>query len=145
MAGPKVQFKLTVKSKFTCPDREYSPTTANLFKPAYSTGQIIFVEDEGQIFLDFHNWRKCYSTSEQDRKEGVRYLGISTTDPVEGIVTIDGAEVTPKANDMVVFGTKEYIYRKGADDTYKWYEMGDEESPGWHEDNNSWSVSDEND
>ena len=143
MAGPKVQFKLTVKSKFTCPDVEYSPTTANLFKPAYSTGQIIFVEDEGQIFLDFHNWRKCYSASAEDRKGGIKYLGISTTDPATGTVTVDGNVVTPKTNDMVVFGTKEYIYRKGADGTYKWYEMGDEDAPGWHDDENSWSVSED--
>lgn len=136
MAGPKVQFKLTTKAngKFTCPDVEYSTETANLFKPAYSTGQIIFVEDIGQLYLDFHNWRRCYSTSDEDRKESMRYLGISSTDPAKGTVTIDGKVVEPKANDMVVFGTKEFIYRTGTDGVLKWYEMGDEEAPSWDDD-----------
>lgn len=144
MAGPKVQFKLTIKNKFTCPDKEYSSATASLFKPPYATGQIIFVEDEGQIFLDFHNRRRCYSASERDRNDGIKYLGISKTDPSTGIVTVNGEVITPKANDMVVFGSKEYIYRKGDDNRFRWYEMGDEDAPGWN-DENSWSVSDEND
>ena len=47
MVGPKVQFKITLKKKFTCPDVEYASDTESLFKPPYSTGQIIFVEDAG--------------------------------------------------------------------------------------------------
>lgn len=145
MAGPKVHFKLTTKAngKFTCPEVQYSPATAEKFKPPYADGQIIFVEDEGQIFLDFHNWRKCYSASAEDRKESMRYLGISTTDPTTGTVTVDGKVVEPKANDMVVFGTKEYMYRNGSNGL-TWYEIGDEEAPSWNENDNSWSVSDEN-
>lgn len=134
MAGPKVQFKLTVKDKFTCPNVEYSTDTANLFHPGYATGQIIFVEDMGQIYLDFHNWRRCYSISTYDRKEGIKYLGISTTDPTTGVVTVEGIVVTPEANNMVVFGTKEYIYRKGKNNVLGWYELGDEDEPGWNED-----------
>lgn len=133
MAGPKVHFKLTVKDKFTCPDVEYSTGTANLFKPQYATGQIIFVEDVGQIFLDFHNWRRCYSASAEDRSESMRYLGISSTNPENGTVTIDGKVIDPKANNMVVYGSKEYIYRKGTDGEFKWYEIGDEDEPGWNE------------
>lgn len=123
-----------MKSKFACPEVEYSPTTQNLFKPPYSTGQIIFVEDEGQIFLDFHNWRRCYSVSDGDRKGSMRYLGISTTDPTTGTVTVDGKVVEPKGTDLVVFGTKEYIYRKGVDGKFNWYEIGDEDEPCWNED-----------
>lgn len=57
-------------------------------------------------------------------------MGISTTDPATGVVTIDEVVITPKINNMVVFGTKEYIYRNG-DKGESWYEMGDEEAPGW--------------
>ena len=46
MTGPKVQFKITSKNKFTCPIDDWSPATDTWFKPRYSAGQIIFVEDD---------------------------------------------------------------------------------------------------
>jgi hypothetical protein len=133
MARPKVQFKITKSKIFTSPGVEYKSETEHLFSPPYSTGQLIFVEDDGQIFLDFHNWRRCYSTSNDDRKYGVRYLGVTTTDPKTGVITINGVVVTPKANDMVAFGNIEYIYRAGDDGQLKWLELGNEDAPGWEE------------
>lgn len=133
MARPKVQFKITKSKIFTSPGVEYSSKTEHLFSPPYSTGQLIFVEDDGQIFLDFHNWRRSYSTSNDDRKYGVRYLGVTTTDPKTGVITINGKVVTPKANDMVAFGNIEYIYRAGDDGQLKWLELGNEDSPEWEE------------
>ena len=45
----------------------------------------------------------------------MNYLGITTTDPTTanavGTVTINGESVTPGLKDMVVYGTKEYIWR----------------------------------
>jgi hypothetical protein len=133
----KVQFKITKESKFSCPEEAYSPETALLFKPGYQTGQIIFVEDLGQIYLDFHNYRKCY-TPTTDYVPGINYLGISTTDPATGTVTVDGEVVTPNEKDLVVFGTKEYMYRKGEDGVLGWFEVGDEDNPAWQDNEMEW-------
>ena len=64
----------------------------------------------------------------------MKYRGISTTDPTSGVVTIDGDIITPNLNDMVAFGNKEFIYRYNSGDTEPhWYELGDEDSPNWEE------------
>jgi hypothetical protein len=65
----------------------------------------------------------------------MRYLGISETDPESGTVKIGDVVITPKPNDMVAFGNKEFIYRKGGENgtISKWYELGDEDVPGWNE------------
>ena len=134
MVGPKVQFKITDHNRFTSPgsDVEYSTETAHLFNPQYSSGQLIFIEDDGQIYLDFHNHRRCYSSEGgEDMKYAVKYLGISTTSPESGLVTIDGIQITPKINDMIAFQNKEFIYRKGENGHAKWFELGDEDMPGW--------------
>lgn len=53
---------------------------------------------------------------------GVHFLGVSSTDPKEGIITIDDEVITPVAGDMVIYGTKEYIYDKNGN----FVELGDE-------------------
>jgi hypothetical protein len=133
MAGPKVQFKLTSSSNFNCPNVEYSTSTASQFRPAYSAGQLIFVEDTKNIYLDFHNWRKCYTEAGGSATGSeINYRGISTTNPTSGTVTINGQVISPAPNDMVVFGEKEYLYRQGgANNEYGWYEIGDEEELTW--------------
>ena len=134
MSRPKVQFTITVKNNFLpAKGVKYSTSTASLFKPAYSTGQIIFVEDAGQIYLDFHNYRRCYNATDEAPSNGLNYLGISTTDPSTGTVTIDGTIITPNENDMVAYETKEFIYRKGGEngDILGWYEIGDESNTEW--------------
>ena len=145
MAGPKVQFKIATRAggKFTSPVEKYSSATADLFKPSYSTGQIIFVEDEGNIYLDFHNYRKCYTKGEGADPSNVRYLGVADEDPSlnpTSPVKINGKTITPRPNDMVAFGTKEFLWRedKGRAGTFRWFEVGDEDAPEWDDEDDSW-------
>lgn len=133
----KVTFKITKESKFSAPEELYSPETALLFKPEYQTGQIIFVEDLGKIYVDFHNARVCY-TAVSAPSTGINYLGISTTDPTTGVVTILGEIIVPNEKDLCVFGTKEYLYRKGEDGVPAWYEVGDEDTPAWQNNELEW-------
>lgn len=108
--------------------------------PAYKEGQLIFVADRQKIYLDFENTRTCYGSGVSGSAGGgnMNYLGITTTDPttaVEGVVVINGEDITPNLNDVVVYGTKEYIWRQGVDGNNntvtKWFEVGDEDAPTW--------------
>lgn len=67
----------------------------------------------------------------------MKYVGISTTDPTSGVVTIAGEIYVPQLNDVVVWGTKEFMYRKDSNNTDaepKWCELGNEDSePSWEE------------
>lgn len=104
-------------------------------------GQLLFVHDVatgiGKIYLDYGNERVCY-TAEQ----GMNYVGISTTDPKTGTVTIGGQILQPRLKDVVVYGKKEYMWRY--DDELKenrWLEIGDEESPDWLKENgDEWNT-----
>ena len=144
MAGPKVQFKITTRSggRFTNPDVYWTEETAHLFKPPYSTGQIIFVEDEDNIYLDFHRRRRCYTKGEGQDPTNIRFLGVSDDDPAaspeSGTIHINGTEVTPKPNDMVAWKKKEFLWRENKDQNgkFKWFEVGDEDSPEWHDEMN---------
>lgn len=49
------------------------------------------------------------------------FQGISTTDPATGVVTIDGTVYKPEKGDVVLYGTKEFVFDGGA-----WVELGDE-------------------
>lgn len=130
----KVSFKITTDEKFKSPQSgEYTGDNGNQFSPAYCPGQITFVENVGKIYLDFHGYRKCY-TPIGSNHNGLNYLGISTTDPTTGTVTINGNEIIPSEKDMVVFGKKEYLYRKGEDGVLGWFELGNEDSPEWQND-----------
>jgi hypothetical protein len=53
---------------------------------------------------------------------GVHFLGVSETDPEEGVITIGGEVISPVAGDMVIYGSKEYICDKNG----KFVELGDE-------------------
>lgn len=125
--GIKVSFKIVSKdSEFTLSENK------DELVPAYHEGQIIFSEGLQKIFLDFHDTRTCYASGISDVPTGVmNYLGLSDTDPTKKPVEVNGQVITPKPNDMVVYGTKEYLYRNGDNGT-GWYEIGDEDSPGWN-------------
>ena len=100
-------------------------------------GQLLFVHDVdnkiGQIYLDYGGERVCYTT-----EPGMNYIGIADEDPSkiktdDGIIKINGNNITPRLKDVVVYGKKEYMWRKDKDDgdKLKWMEIGDEESPDW--------------
>ena len=89
-------------------------------------GQLLFVHDVdskiGQIYLDYGGARVCYTT-----EPGMNYIGIADEDPskittVDGIIKINGNNITPRLKDVVVYGKKEYMWRiervKNDDDTY---------------------------
>lgn len=103
-------------------------------KPDYKEGQIIFVLDTNEIYLDFEGSRCCYSTLNPPPKtiNYMNYLGIVDDEPLkQGELHLIGTSepLMPKERDVVVFGKKEYMYRYGVDDKehLKWYEMGDED------------------
>lgn len=51
----------------------------------------------------------------------LHFLGVSSTDPSTGIVTIGGTEVTEFSDgDIVIFGSKEFVWSNAA-----WEELGD--------------------
>jgi hypothetical protein len=119
------------------------------YTPAYKDGQILFVKDIGKIYVDYDNSRTCYTPDvPASSGSGLNYLGVATTDPTKangaGIVTINGESVTPSLKDMVVYGTKEYIWRQGEIEdpnnpgqmlsVTQWFEIGDESAPGWETD-----------
>jgi hypothetical protein len=53
---------------------------------------------------------------------GMHFLGVSTTDPKDGVITIDGEIITPVAGDIVIYGNKEYVCDKNGN----LVELGDE-------------------
>lgn len=124
------------------------------WKPTYKEGQLIFVETEKKIYLDYGGSRTCYACGESGgiATGAMNYVGITITDPTDpldpvlGTVKIGDEDYNPKLNDMAVYGTKEYIWRMGQihDPEYpndptkmitvtKWFEIGDEEAPTWDE------------
>ena len=130
----KVSFKIVSKDNFSANKDEGNPE--------YVPGQIIFVEGLDKIYLDFHNERRCYSSG-----SSLNYVGVTKDNPLvisnptsenydpTGKVKLEpNKEIwQPSANDMVVYNTKEYLWRKNEDGTYAWFEVGDEEAPTWNE------------
>lgn len=53
----------------------------------------------------------------------MHFVGVSTTDPTGGTVTIDGEPYSPASGDVCLYGNKEYVYNGTA-----WVELGDEGS-----------------
>lgn len=125
--GTSVTFKILKTGKVTC---EGSDTQQ--LNPAYKEGQIIFAKEERKIYLDFGNERTCY-TPEVPKNNGLNYLGIAQTPPTKDGVLLNGhtEPTVPHINDMVVYETKEYLFRDG-DNGADWYEIGDEETPSWN-------------
>lgn len=52
----------------------------------------------------------------------MHFLGVSSTNPADGVVTIDGEVVIPKAGDIVIYESKEFICDKNGN----LVELGDE-------------------
>ena len=106
--------------------------------PAYKAGQIIFVEDLGRIYVDFHNKRTCYtpdlSELSVNMASATKFIGVSDNNPLLGNVTVGDNPVSPKKGDIVVWGKKEYLYREDEDGNLGWHELGDEDAPTWDED-----------
>ena len=80
--------------------------------------------------MDWHDQRTCYSP----KSNGLNYIGIiddaENFNPTNSDTwEINGKKITPSPNDMIVVGTKEYYL--GSDNA--WHEIGDEDSPQWHE------------
>ena len=53
----------------------------------------------------------------------MHFVGVSTTNPTGGTVTIDGEPYSPTSGDVCLYGNKEYVYNGTA-----WVELGDEGS-----------------
>lgn len=58
-----------------------------------------------------------------DLEGSMHFLGVSSTDPSTGTVTIDGEVVTGAAGDVVLYGSKEFVY---GGSPASWHEVGDE-------------------
>lgn len=100
-------------------------------------GQLIFVEDKGKIYLDYHNGRKCYTPDGGSSTGGLNYIGIMDEGfkpEKENTWKIGGERIYPNINDMVVYEKKEYLYRKDKNGDEGWFEIGDEEAPAWDDD-----------
>ena len=86
------------------------------------------MEGAGKIYLDFHNFRNCYTAEGSSGGiDGIKYKGISSTDPLVDGATVNGLPFTPQIGDMVVYGSKEYLWRYGDNGHAGWFEMGDED------------------
>lgn len=58
---------------------------------------------------------------------------------------VDGHGIEPEERDLIVYNSKEYLYRKGEDGILAWFEIGDEESPSWSTDDDlSWDDDTQN-
>lgn len=111
-------------------------------------------DDKPRTLSEFFHTRWSPSSFDQSCKEALleirdkivdfkpdeklmRFVGDAERDPTTGPgFEVDGEPYEPRENDVVRFGTKEFVYRKG-----EWKEMGDEESPSWISDNenNGWN------
>ena len=64
---------------------------------------------------------KAINTAVVDLAGAMHFEGVSTTNPKDGVVTINGEVLTPNKGDVVLFGVKEFVYDGAA-----WQELGDE-------------------
>lgn len=95
------------------------------------------MEDLGKIYVDYHNYRRCYSGSSDGSggEDGIKYLGISTTNPATEGATVKGNVITnPKEGSMVIYNSKEFMWRKDSNGIGGWIEIGDEDAFAWDED-----------
>ena len=123
-----VTFKILKSGNVTWDDSDNQQ-----WNPVYKQGQIIFAKEEKKIYLDFDGVRTCYTPDVPSSSSGgMNYLGIAKNKPSDQNVTlIDDTSVIAKEKDMVVVGTKEYIYRKDNNGVLGWFEIGDEDAPTW--------------
>ena len=124
--GAPVTFKIT--------------TQAKLGSVPQTDGQLIFVHDIAKIYLDYKGSRVCYTPDGGSSSQGgMNYIGIMDKgfEPDDSTTwKIGGESVVPNEKDVVVYGKKEYMYRKDQDDDnkLKWMELGDEDTPTWNDD-----------
>lgn len=67
--------------------------------------------------------KKHITAADLNLESAMHFIGVSTTDPSTGTVTIGGKIHTPANGDVVLYNKKEYVYGNG-----KWNELGDEGS-----------------
>lgn len=105
--------------------------------PEYHDGQIIFVENEQKIYLDFHGERVCYSGDGSSISNATRYMGIANEDP--GETKLFSTSLHPEVfaseddipdNAIVAYDKKEYMWRKDETGEKNWYPLGDETLDG---------------
>lgn len=96
--------------------------TQELYKgeQLFGTGSLATAEFAG--LMSPEDKRKLDTLS--NINNAVRFLGVSSTDPMSGVVTIDGEVVSPVAGDVVIYQHKEYICDKNG----SFIELGDESS-----------------
>lgn len=102
-------------------------TSAKLNSIPVVDGQLVFVQpDQGQtvgkLYLDFHNVRTQYGSigeTPAPDQYATHYLGVSTTPPSSGTVTIGGDVVTPAWGDIVAYDGGMYLYNGTT-----WVEIG---------------------
>lgn len=63
----------------------------------------------------------------------LKYIGVSTTDPTNGTVTVDGVVVVPKANDAVMFNDHKFKCVEDSPGSYTWIQFG-HDGPDWYDD-----------
>ena len=140
-------------------------TSAKLNSIAITDGQLVFVQpDQGQtvgkLYLDFHGTRTQYGSigeTPAPDQYATHYLGVSTTPPSSGTVTVDGDVLTPAWGDIVAYDGGMYLYNgttwveigssSGATDQYVTHYRGIMDAIMRHKDNVSavvvWGVTDE--
>ena len=122
-----VSFKITNQSNFSA-EIPQEPTTA---QPPYKDGQLIFVEDLGELYLDFHGYRTKYgagtSPSPQPDPKATHYLGVASAQPSTGTITIVGEQdpTIAKWGDIVTYQNAEYLWN-----TSTWILIGSDPSAG---------------
>lgn len=84
----------------------------------YGTGAMATADLAGLMSAE----DKAKLDSLTDVSSVIHFLGVSTTDPAEGVITIDGEVIEPVAGDIVLYGTKEFI----CDQNGNFVEFGDE-------------------
>jgi hypothetical protein len=53
----------------------------------------------------------------------VRFRGISSTDPMEGVVVINGSILKPTQNDLIIYNSIHYIYTRNEQDILTWVQL----------------------
>lgn len=93
---------------------------AKLGSAAYRAAADVVVEDSNDL-VSGKAVAKYLEGTLADVTKALIFQGVSTTDPSKGTPIIGGVELVPSKGDVVLYGTKEYVY-----DGSNWIELGDE-------------------
>ena len=87
-----------------------------------SLTKIANTSEVGGNIADIQSQVNSLTNSVSSLSNALHFLGVSTTDPLTGSLTIGGNVYNKelKAGDIVIFGTKEFVY-----DGSNWEELGD--------------------